>query len=60
MWYICCMKTQKRSKKHIPDWENVKLPGLLVEELREHKKKTLIPIGKFVEAAVVEKLEKTK
>jgi hypothetical protein len=54
------MGTQKNTKRKSKEWENVKLPAPLVEKLRKHKKTNLIPIGKFVEIAVLEKLEQSK
>ena len=51
------MGTQKATQKK---WENVKLPSYLVEKLRANKEKTLIPINKFIENAVIEKLKRRK
>ena len=51
--------TQKNTKKD-NDWENVKMRRKLVNRLRENKEKTFVPIIKFVEVAVLEKLEKQK
>lgn len=42
------------------DWENVKMRRWVVNLLREHKEKKDTPILKFVERAVLEKLEREK
>lgn len=41
-------------------WENVKMRGWVLKLLRENKEKKDIPIIKFVERAVLEKLQKEK
>ncbi len=41
--------------------ESVKLESSVVDKVRDQKKKTAIPIGKFIEMAILEKLKrKTK
>ena len=41
--------------------ESVKLESSVVEKIRNQKKKTAIPIGKFIEMKIMEKLKrKTK
>lgn len=53
------MGTQKNTAKN-NIWENVKMRGWIVDLLRENKQKNDTPIIKFVERAVLEKLEKSK
>ena len=53
------MATQKTPIKR-EGWENVKMRAWLVDLLRENKEKKDVPIVKFVERAVQEKLEKEK
>lgn len=52
------MPIQKKQKR--PKWENIKMRAEIVERLRENKAKNDTPIIKFVERAVLEKLEKEK
>ena len=51
--------TQSSTTKDMT-WENVKMRKWVVNLLRENKQKKDTPILKFVERAVLEKLEKTK
>ena len=39
-------------------WENVKVRKHILNKIRSHKKKTKLPIIAFVEAAILDKLEK--
>ena len=49
----------KNTKKD-SDWENVKMRRWVLDLLRNNKEKKDTPIIKFVERAVLEKLEKEK
>lgn len=50
------------SKKETPkiEYESVKIRKEVVEKVREHKKKTYMPIAIFFELAAQEKLKSTK
>lgn len=41
---------------HLMKWENVKLPTWVVDEVREHKKKTGVPISFFFTELAIKKL----
>ncbi len=58
MLYFSSMATQKATKNS--KWENIKMRGWIVDLLRQNKEKKDTPIVKFVERAVLEKLEKEK
>lgn len=49
------MKARKDDK-----YENVKLDKNVVALVRKNKIKTLIPIGKFIERAIMQELKKQK
>ena len=49
------MKGKKQVKP--ADLESVKIDKAIVEMVREHKKKTYIPIGEFFKLAAIEKLK---
>ena len=57
MWYICIVKnTNDKIKKT----ESIRVDNEILSKVREYSKKTFIPIGKFYDIAVIEKLEKSK
>jgi len=55
---VCGMAT-KTKKKPLPasQWENVKLPKSLVNDLRVHSRETFIPMGKIATIAIKHYLE---
>ena len=46
------------NKKLLADTESVRLRKVIMKKVRANKKKTGFPIGRFIEDAVVEKLNK--
>jgi hypothetical protein len=49
---------QKNNKDY--EWENVKMRKEVLALVRKNKEETFVPIIKFVEIAVLEKLKKQK
>ena len=50
----------KNKKVKIKKTESIRVDNEILSKVREWSKKTFIPIGKFYDMAVIEKLERVK
>jgi len=50
----------KNTNDKIKKTESIRVDNEILSKVREYSKKTFIPIGKFYDIAVIEKLEKSK
>lgn len=50
----------ENKKKKIKKTESIKVNNEILSKVREYSAKTFIPIGRFYDMAVIEKLEKIK